>query len=79
MRVSRRLHTPTLLNTGYNLAIRKMMKFVRFILWDMSGAVKSEDQESTHISGLQGTESPDGARGVPALITSTKQAVGLQK
>jgi hypothetical protein len=30
----------------------KIMKFARFILWDMSGAVKSENLTSTHISGV---------------------------
>jgi len=45
MRASRRLHSSPLLNTGYNLAEKKKMKFAWFILWDMSGAVKSEEAE----------------------------------
>ncbi len=36
-------------------------------------------QTSTHESGVQGTESPDGARGVPAQTLLLKQAAGLQE
>jgi len=56
MRASRRLHSSPLLNTGYNLAEKKKMMFARFILWDMSGAVKRENR-SVETLGVQRTKS----------------------
>src|SRR5215467_941402 len=47
MRASRRLHSSTLLNTGYIVAQKKKMKFARFILWDISGAVKGVNQKDS--------------------------------
>ena len=56
MRASRRLHSSPLLNMGYNLAEKKKMMFARFILWDMSGAVKRENR-SVETLGVQRTKS----------------------
>ena len=53
MRASRRLHSSPLLNTGYNLAEKKMMKFAWFILWDMSGGRQERKQKCGNLGSAE--------------------------
>ncbi len=65
---------------GYSPPLFLCIPRVRALrLADINNPCKRFSLISTHTSGVQGTLSPDGERGVPAQSLSSKQAVGLQE